>query len=172
MILESEINKTRQWPANQQAGLDHKPIMATWPELKLSPINLYSIGAYLGTRLMTERMNLKGRLEAAENKGKPLGILQPQMGAKQEALDQGAHYRYSYTVKLTEADKERGFVTINLDPFRIADIYGMTSFPLMTILKKCLCAGNRGHKDMAQDLKDIINAAQRKLQMLEEDGRV
>lgn len=105
---------------------------------------------------MTERMNLKERLEAA---------IPP---VKQ---DPGAHYRYSYTVKLTEADKERGYVRINLDPFRIAVIYGMTNFALMTILKKCLCAGNRGYKDLVQDLKDIIGAAQRNLQMIEEDSK-
>jgi hypothetical protein len=70
--------------------------------------------------------------------------------------DAGAHYRYQYK-------------NINLDPFRIAAIYGMTDFCMMTILKKTLCAGNRGHKDFKQDLKDIICAAQRKLEMLEED---
>ena len=70
--------------------------------------------------------------------------------------DAGSHYRFSY----------RG---LNLDPFRIAQTYGMTDFCMMTILKKCLCAGNRGHKDFEQDLKDIICAAQRKLEMLQED---
>jgi hypothetical protein len=70
--------------------------------------------------------------------------------------DAGAHYRYQY----------KG---INIDPFRIAQAYNMTDFAMMTILKKCLCAGNRGHKDFKQDLRDIICAAQRKLQMLEED---
>ena len=53
---------------------------------------------------------------------------------KKNTDDAGAHYRYS-------------FKGINLDPFRIAKIYGMTDFCMMTILKKCLCAGNRGHKD-------------------------
>ncbi len=70
--------------------------------------------------------------------------------------DPGKHYRYTYK-------------DINLDPFRIAKIYGMTSFPMQTILKKVLCAGERGHKDYTQDLKDIISAAQRELQMLDED---
>ena len=70
--------------------------------------------------------------------------------------DAGAHYRFQY----------RG---LNLDPFRIAQIYNMTDFCMMTILKKTLCAGNRGHKDFKQDLKDIICAAQRKLEMIKED---
>lgn len=71
--------------------------------------------------------------------------------------DAGAHYRFKY----------RG---INLDPFRIAQIYDMDDFCMMTILKKTLCAGRRGHKDFEQDLKDIICAAQRKLEMLKEDS--
>jgi len=70
--------------------------------------------------------------------------------------DPGKHYRFEY--------KE-----INLDPFRIAKIYNMQSFALMTILKKCLCAGNRGHKDYKQDLLDIISAAEREIEIIEED---
>jgi len=70
--------------------------------------------------------------------------------------DAGAHYRYS-------------FCGINLDPFRIASIYEMQSFAMMTILKKCLCAGSRGHKDYQQDLVDIINAAERELEIINED---
>lgn len=84
--------------------------------------------------------------------------------------DPGAHYRFSYTKKLTEGDIKRGYATINLDPFRVASIYGMTCFAMQTILKKTLCAGNRGHKDQAQDLRDIISAAQRKLEMINEDN--
>lgn len=72
-------------------------------------------------------------------------------------VDPGKHYRFMY----------KG---LKLDPFRIAQIYGMTSFAMMTILKKCLCAGNRGHKDYRQDLNDIICAAQRELELLDEDG--
>lgn len=76
---------------------------------------------------------------------------------KNEQHDTGTHYRFEH----------KG---IKLDPFRIAQIYGMTDFCMMTILKKTLCAGNRGHKDFEQDLKDIICAAQRKLEMLSEDN--
>lgn len=74
----------------------------------------------------------------------------------EQAKDPGAHYRYSY----------KG---IKLDPFRIAKIYGMTDFELMTILKKVLKAGERGHKDKRQDLLDIVNAANRAIEILDED---
>ena len=72
-------------------------------------------------------------------------------------MDTGQHYRYEY----------KG---VKLDPFRIAKIYGLTSFAMQTILKKCLCAGNRGHNDYRQDLEDIICAAQREIEMLDEDN--
>jgi len=74
-----------------------------------------------------------------------------------KSTDAGQHYRYSYR-------------RINLDPFRIAKIYDMKSFAMMTILKKCLCAGERGHKDYKQDLFDIISAAEREIEMMDEDG--
>ncbi len=70
--------------------------------------------------------------------------------------DPGKHYRYTY----------KG---IKLDPFRICQIYEVYDFALQTIIKKALKAGERGHKDMRQDLMDIINSAQRKIEMLDED---
>ncbi len=71
-------------------------------------------------------------------------------------MDTGQHYRYEY----------KG---VKLDPFRIAKIYSLNSFAMQTILKKCLCAGNRGHKELEEDIKDIRDSALRKLQMLDED---
>ena len=69
--------------------------------------------------------------------------------------DAGAHYRYSWQGK-------------QLDPFRICEIY-KCNLPQGTIVKKALCAGERGHKDLVQDLKDIICAAERWLEMIHED---
>ena len=71
-------------------------------------------------------------------------------------VDAGEHYRFQY----------KG---IKLDPFRIALIYEIDDAAQFTILKKALCMGQRGYKDLEQDLKDIICAAQRKLEMLKED---
>ena len=73
-----------------------------------------------------------------------------------EENDPGAHYRFEY----------KG---IKLDPARIAKIYNMTDHMEFSILKKILRIGN-AHKDKRQDLKDIINAAQRRLEMLDEDS--
>lgn len=76
---------------------------------------------------------------------------------KEMSNDPGAHYRYTY----------KG---IKLDPFRIANIYGISDFARQTILKKVLRCGAGGHKDARQDLLDIISAAQRGIEMLDEDN--
>lgn len=71
--------------------------------------------------------------------------------------DPGAHYRYEY----------KG---IKLDPGRIAQIYEITHPMQFTALKKILKAGERGHKDLKQDLADIKGACDRWLEMIEEDS--
>lgn len=76
--------------------------------------------------------------------------------AMEDSDDQGAHYRYEY----------KG---VKLDPARICKIYNVDDMLLGAIVKKALCAGERGHKDFKQDLLDIICAANRRLEMLEED---
>lgn len=80
-----------------------------------------------------------------------------ELDSKPTIDDTGSHYRFEY----------KG---IKLDPYRISQIYGMKSFAMMTILKKCLCAGNRGHNSYREDLLDIINAAQREIEIIDEDS--
>lgn len=56
-----------------------------------------------------------------------------------------------------------------IDPYRIADLYDL--HPCADhIMKKSLCAGNRGHKDKLRDIQDIIDTAERWKQMIEEDN--
>ena len=85
--------------------------------------------------------------------------------------DPGKHYRNTYTVTLTKKDIKAGKVTIQLDPFRIVSIYKMEDFAMETVLKKCLKAGERGHKDFETDLLDMRNAIDRRLEMLYEDRK-
>jgi hypothetical protein len=73
--------------------------------------------------------------------------------------DTGKHYRFTF----------RG---IKLDPARICDIYKVTNLVQGSIIKKALCAGNRGHKDLLRDIDDIITGAQRWKEMVEEDARI
>lgn len=70
--------------------------------------------------------------------------------------DTGSHYRFVY----------KG---IKLDPARIVQIYGCSNLMAGTIVKKALCAGQRGHKDLIKDLDDIITAAERWKEMVLED---
>lgn len=58
-----------------------------------------------------------------------------------------------------------------VDVYRILEIFNVTDHPLAHIAKKALCAGLRGHKDLERDLNDIIDTAERKLEMLEEDRK-
>lgn len=71
--------------------------------------------------------------------------------------DAGLHYRKFYK-------------DVQLDPFRIGEIYKLSGIQL-TILKKVLVVGDRGHKSKLQDYKDIINAATRAIEMIEEDEK-
>jgi hypothetical protein len=73
-----------------------------------------------------------------------------------EQNDNGKHYRFEY----------KG---IKLDPARICHIYKITNLIQGSIIKKTLCAGNRGHKDIRKDINDIITACNRWLEMLDED---
>jgi len=70
--------------------------------------------------------------------------------------DQGKHYRFEY----------RG---IKLDPARICKIYGVNSLLVGQAIKKLLVAGGRGNKSYEQDLKDVICAVNRELEMIKED---
>lgn len=72
-------------------------------------------------------------------------------------IDTGKHYRFIY----------KG---VNLDPARIALIYDLRHPMQHVMLKKILCAGKRGHNDVIDDIKDIICACERWLEMLEEDN--
>ena len=83
--------------------------------------------------------------------------------------DHGKHYRFVHTVNLREEDRKRGFVHLKLDPFMISKIYGDIPAPQFTILKKVLVPGKRGSKTEVQDLRDIICAAERAIEMIGEN---
>ena len=52
-----------------------------------------------------------------------------------------------------------------VDFYEIAHRYKVTDPAIQHILKKCLAAGNRGHKDFLHDLQDIADTAQRALEI-------
>lgn len=64
----------------------------------------------------------------------------------------------------------RMFAGQKLDVYRILQEFDVACPVAQHVLKKALCAGQRGHKDVRQDWQDIADSAARKLEMLAEDG--
>lgn len=83
---------------------------------------------------------------------------------------ENAHYQTIYQKKLTNDDCNNGFVEILMDPYRVADIYNVDGGPREQILKKSLRWTAKGHTE-EKVLREIISAAQRGLDMIEEDRR-
>jgi hypothetical protein len=59
----------------------------------------------------------------------------------------------------------------NIDVYRIIDIFEITCPAAQHVLKKVIATGKRGHKDVKRDWEDIIDSAQRKLEMLAEESQ-
>lgn len=58
-----------------------------------------------------------------------------------------------------------------IDVYQVLYLFGVTDPCLQHLIKKALCAGNRGHKDYNKDLKDIYDTAKRMLEILEENSK-
>lgn len=56
-----------------------------------------------------------------------------------------------------------------IDVYRVVELFGVPAGALDHAAKKILCAGNRGHKDLARDVQDIIDSLQRWQEMRAED---
>lgn len=48
-----------------------------------------------------------------------------------------------------------------VDAYRVADLFGVTDPCIQHALKKLLVTGNRGHKDVATDVQDVIDTLER-----------
>lgn len=80
-----------------------------------------------------------------------------------------AHYeKYIYRVNLTDDDKENGYVDVKLDPYRVGKVCNVGGGALEQILKKAMRGVDKGH-DERQVLNEIISAANRGIEMLDED---
>ena len=71
--------------------------------------------------------------------------------------DHGKHYRFQYITPLGE--------NVQLDPYLVGKVWGMTSAPLQTVLKKIARSGKGGYKTYEQDIKDCISALERELEL-------
>ncbi len=63
-------------------------------------------------------------------------------------------------------DKEGNAGSLQVDVYDILDAYPTKNPALDHLIKKALCPGQRGHKDILTDLDDIIKSAQRAKAML------
>lgn len=104
-------------------------------------------------------------------KDKSISIKHDTPSSPKNDQDQGSHYRKFLKVALTDADIESGFVEVQIDPFFLAPALGITDPAAFTTFKKSIRWGGSDAKDLKTDLKDIISACQRKLEIIElEDG--
>lgn len=77
---------------------------------------------------------------------------------RRNALSVGIPEYYNYSYK-----------GLKLDPYRTAEIYGITDNRQFHIFKKTVRLHKENHKSLKTNLKDIISTAERWLEMLEED---
>lgn len=59
-----------------------------------------------------------------------------------------------------------------IDVYRVVELFDVPAGALDHAAKKILCAGNRGHKDLARDVQDVIDSLQRWQEMRAEDARI
>lgn len=83
--------------------------------------------------------------------------------------DTGAHYRYSHRTKVSQADADRGYVDVKLDPYRICSIYQVGGGPREHIVKKGLRGLRKGDTELGL-IKQLRDALDRWEEMVKEDG--
>lgn len=59
-------------------------------------------------------------------------------------------------------------IDVWVDVYDVIKAFNVTSGPMQHALKKVLCAGERGHKDLLEDLNDIIVSVEREIEMVKE----
>lgn len=79
------------------------------------------------------------------------------------------HYQKYYTRKLTPAEKKAGMLSIKLDPYRVCDALGVGGGAREQIIKKGLRWTSKGDSER-KVLREIMQACERRLEMLDEDG--
>ena len=57
----------------------------------------------------------------------------------------------------------------HIDVYRVLELFEVTDPALQHIIKKALCAGQRGAKDFRKDLEEIVDTGNRRIEMLDED---
>ena len=79
------------------------------------------------------------------------------------------HYQNFYVKELTAEEIASRQVRIKFDPYRIAEVLNIGGGAREQIMKKALRWTDKGD-DIRQVIKEIKQACDRKLEMLDEDG--
>lgn len=83
-----------------------------------------------------------------------------------------AHYAgMVLRIDLTEVDRQRGYAEVRLDPYRMADFYGIGGGPREQVFKKAIRGTSKGHSEL-QVIDDIRAAVDRWEQMVLEGYRI
>lgn len=79
--------------------------------------------------------------------------------------------KYMRKIKTFESHDINGSpieIDVWVDVYDVIKAFNVTSGPMQHALRKVLCAGERGHKDLLQDLNDIIASVEREIEMVKE----
>lgn len=72
-----------------------------------------------------------------------------------------ANNKYDVVIK----DKYDASQSIVVDVYQVLDAYGVRNSALSHLIKKALCTGVRGYKNVLEDCKDIVDSAMRAEQL-------
>lgn len=79
------------------------------------------------------------------------------------------HYQNYYERPLTPAEKKAGKVRIKLDPYRVCDALAIGGGAREQIVKKGIRWTSKGDSER-KVINEIMQACERRLEMLDEDG--
>lgn len=94
------------------------------------------------------------------------------MAETEKPKDVGQHYRYGMKVRLSQSDIDNGFIYINLDPYRICDLYQVGGGPREHIVKKGLRGVSKGHteRELIRELRGCIDRWEQMIDENEQNG--
>lgn len=81
------------------------------------------------------------------------------------------HYQNIYQRKLTPAERKSGKISIKFDPYRIGEVLDIGGGAREQIMKKSLRWTTKGDSE-EKVITEIMQACERRLEMLKEDGKL
>ncbi len=82
--------------------------------------------------------------------------------------DKPKHYQTFWKRRLSQDEIKQGYVLLNVDPYRLAEIYGLGGGAREQVFKKSLRWTTKGGGER-QVIKEIMQACERRLEILDED---